>query len=136
MKDLYKLEEKFTDDKYAQKFYAALCNNVWIHKTRPKNYKELQEKQWTSKGPFKSFAWEFGTSWRGAGDVVATIRNVGEGYLDFYCSGITGNHSSPEGEVDEEIVADLNGLGWELDEDHYDRLDVVHKYENLNNIDY
>jgi hypothetical protein len=35
-------------------------------------------------------------SWRGSGGFVASIRQLGEGYMDFYCSG-------NEGEIDDEI---------------------------------
>ena len=69
-------------DIYAQNLYAALCNNRFFY----------NDKEWTC-------------SWRYAGGLVAEIRNKGEDYMDFYCSG-------NEGHVTSEITHDLLNLGW------------------------
>lgn len=74
--------QKCKNDKYAQNLYAALCNNRFF-----KN-----DEEWTC-------------SWRHAGGLVADLRNKGEDYMDFYCSG-------NEGQVTSEIRNDLLNLGW------------------------
>jgi hypothetical protein len=66
-------------------------------------------------------------SWRGAGGIVADLRNKGEDYMDYYCSGMRGGLSydgkddddyfertgyANESQVTEEIAADLDKLGW------------------------
>ena len=59
-------------DAYAQNLYAALCNNsfqkqdVWLI---------LKDAYWSC-------------SWRSAGGIVADLRDCGEDYMDWYCSGI------------------------------------------------
>lgn len=54
------------DDSFAQKLYASLCNTVWINKSTNDIYS---------------------CTWRYAGRFVAEIRDKGEDYLNFYCSG-------------------------------------------------
>lgn len=73
------------DDKYALDMYRALCNMRWQNDFLEDVYS---------------------CSWRYAGGLVAEIRNKGEDYLDFYCSG-------NEGRVSEEVKLDLNDLGWD-----------------------
>jgi hypothetical protein len=64
-------------------------------------------------------------SWRGAGGIVADLRNQGEDYMDYYCSGIRNveyddNENkwwdeagyASEGEVKDEIAKDLASIGW------------------------
>jgi hypothetical protein len=66
-------------------------------------------------------------SWRGAGGIVANLRNKGEDYMDYYCSGMGGLATYdeqegeaymskmkfvPEGQITDEIADDLNKLGW------------------------
>jgi hypothetical protein len=99
------LEKVRTSDSYAQNLYAAMCNMRW----QPYEvWSVLKDEHWTC-------------SWRGAGGIVADLRNCGEGYMDWYCSGIVGDdlpedHIAhkyvPEGEVTDEILADLARLGW------------------------
>ena len=60
------IENKCKNPIYAQNLYAAMCNN-WFEKAGL---------EWT-------------TSWRGAGSIIATIRNCREDYIDWYCSGIS-----------------------------------------------
>lgn len=86
------VEKCKTNDLYAQNLYSSLCNNRFFKNN------EL----WTS-------------SWRQAGGIVADLRNKGETYLDWYCSGIASDHITgyvPEGVVTEEIREDLSKLGW------------------------
>lgn len=75
---------------YAQNLYAAMCNNRFFK----------EEHEWTS-------------SWRMSGEIVAYLRNCGESYLDWYCSGM-GNRPDfvEEGSVSDEIRNDLLELGW------------------------
>jgi hypothetical protein len=72
-------------DLFAALLYGALCNTQWKH---------------TASGV------EWSCSWRSAGGIVATLRGEGD-YLDWYCA--TG-----EGLVDEQVVAEIRALGWEL----------------------
>jgi hypothetical protein len=84
---------KCRNDAYAQNLYAALCNNRF--------FKENQE--WTC-------------SWRMSGGIVADIRNCGEDYLNWYCSGIDNiPNYKPEGCVSDEIRKDLLELGWTIE---------------------
>lgn len=75
---------------YSQNLYAAMANNRFFY----------GDSEWTC-------------SWRVAGGIVADIRNCGETYLDWYCSGI-GNkeHYVAESVVTDEISLDLMKLGW------------------------
>ena len=106
------LVEKCKQDYYAQNLYAAMCNMRW---QRLEVIPILKDEYWSA-------------SWRGAGGIVADLRNCGETYMDWYCSGITGGLSYdttederwmaekryvPEGTVTEEIEYDLRQLGWQ-----------------------
>ncbi len=85
-RDLWKLEFRIQDDSYAQALYAALCNVQWLHYSQePKN--------------------AYGCTWRYAGGLVADMRDKGENYLDFYCSG-------NEGKVRKDVKDDLLVLGY------------------------
>jgi len=93
-------------DDYAQNLYAALCNNsfqkqdVWL---------VLKDAHWSC-------------SWRYAGGIVADLQAKGGDYMDWYCSGIGVkdgdyiNHVG-EGNVTDEIAADLALLGWHVVEE-------------------
>ena len=76
--------EKVKDQMYAVNLYRILCNNEFTC-------------------PDKKEPWS--CTWRYAGGLVAELRNIGEDYMDFYCSG---NESS----IDTEIEEDLQNLGW------------------------
>lgn len=102
------ITEKCKNQTYAQNLYAALCNVEW---------------QKTDVMPIlKSDAW--GVSWRSAGRIIATIRDCGEDYMDWYCSGIgkIGDYTDhdifkrycAEGQVTNEIREDLKTLGWHV----------------------
>ena len=99
------------DRRYAQNLYAAWSNMQWCPRD---TWPILAEQYWTA-------------SWRGAGGIVADLRNKGEDYMDYYCSGMRGGLSfdgkeddeyfertgyQSEGVVSEEIANDLDKLGW------------------------
>jgi len=77
---------------YSQNLYAALCNNRFFY----------GEEEWTC-------------SWRFAGGLVADLRDCGEDYMAWYCSG-TSNRAGyvPESVVTDEISLDLMKLGWTI----------------------
>jgi hypothetical protein len=86
------VEKCKNSDTYSQNLYAALCNNTFIKNNQ-----------------------EWGCSWRMSGGTVANIRDCGENYIDWYCSGIACDHIHdyvPESVVTDEIRADLMKLGW------------------------
>jgi hypothetical protein len=66
LKEILINSNKMSDITFANKVYANLCNLVW--------YDYINDEVISS-------------SWRGAGGIVADIRNIGEDYMDFYCSG-------------------------------------------------
>jgi hypothetical protein len=97
------------DRYYAQNLYCAWCNMQWCKREL---WPVLKEEYWTA-------------SWRSSGGIVANLRNKGEDYMDYYCSGIRGgmsydddtdyfekNKYVSEGDVTDEIATDLNKLGW------------------------
>lgn len=97
-----------SDNRYAQNFYAALCNNIW---QKQDVWTVLTDRTWSC-------------SWRGAGGIVADIRGEGD-YLDWYCSGMIQSHPDDdlggadslkgyvaEGTVTDEIRQDLAQIGW------------------------
>lgn len=69
---------KFSDYVFAQNFYAALCNTVWVDSDNR----------------------EYRYSWRSAGKFVSSIRRVWfskkEDYLDYYCSGMKSQYRQDE----------------------------------------
>ena len=99
------------DRYYAQNLYCAWCNMQWCKRDV---WPVLKEEYWSA-------------SWRSAGGIVADLRNQNEDYMDYYCSGIKGGASYDpadddkyfeehkyvsEGHVTEEILNDLDKLGW------------------------
>ena len=103
LKDLLINSNKMSDITFANKVYANLCNLVW--------YDYINDEV-------------ISQSWRGAGGFVADIRNLGEDYMDFYCSG-------NEGKVDKEIEDLFNANGIVVFENLYesypDVLDIDEK---------
>ena len=103
LKDLLINSNKMSDITFANKVYANLCNLVW--------YDYINDEV-------------ISQSWRGAGGFVADIRNLGEDYMDFYCSG-------NEGIVDKEIEDLFNANGIVVFENLYesypDVLDIDEK---------
>ena len=102
------------DRAYAQNLYAAWCNMQWCKRDPENVWPILKEEYWHA-------------SWRGAGGIVADLRNDGEDYIDYYCSGMRGGLSLDnkeddeyfertkfvsEGEITDEILEDLDKLGW------------------------
>ena len=81
---LYELKEKIKEDEYAKDLYRALCNTKWRNVYTLKYYV---------------------CTWRYAGGLIARVRNKGEDYLNFYCSG-------NEGFVSDTVKKDLAKLGW------------------------
>ena len=79
------VRERVRRDLFATLLYAALCNTQWKH---------------VASGTLWS------CSWRYAGGIVAALRGEGD-YLDWYCS-------MGEGLVDEQVLAEIQSLGWEL----------------------
>ena len=96
---------KMSDITFANKVYANLCNLVW--------YDYINDEV-------------ISKSWRSAGGFVADIRNIGEDYMDFYCSG-------NEGQVDKEIEELFNTNGIVVFEDLYESYpntpDIMEKVE-------
>ncbi len=72
-------------DLFAQLLYAALCGTVWRHEDTGRHRR---------------------VGWRSAGAVVAGLRGGGD-YMDWYCSG-------NEVTVDEQVLAEVRRLGWDL----------------------
>jgi hypothetical protein len=119
VKDIYRDDEILnkirTRDDYAQNLYAAWCNMQWCPKELWPTLRQDPDKDlWSA-------------SWRGAGGIVADIRNCGEDYMDYYCSGMGGVATYdlkegeeymarmkyvPEGVITDEIATDLDRLGW------------------------
>ena len=88
---------------YAQNLYAALCNN------------EFQKNDVWPR--LKGITWS--CSWRHAGGIVANMLGQGD-YMDWYCSGIgdkTDSNFVGEGNVTDEIAADLALLAWRVAEE-------------------
>lgn len=89
------VKEFVKDDKKAQALYAAFCNRDWF----------------PVETVIKPGMEGDGFSWRGAGGMVADLRNKGEDYMDFYCSGC-GDEGVPEGTITTEVEELMAGLGW------------------------
>lgn len=83
-------EKAKSSDVYAQNLYAALCNNRFFY----------GDQEWTC-------------SWRMSGGIIADIRDCGEDYMNYYCSGIGDSWGYvEEGCVTDEIKLDLMMMGW------------------------
>ena len=97
---------KIKDPRYAQNLYAALCNMQW---QKSEAFPILKDELWAC-------------TWRSSGGIIAELRDCGEDYMDWYCSGMGGlsdYHDSgefdgyvSESTVTDEIRADLASLGW------------------------
>jgi len=84
--DLYKLKDSLSsNDIFASNMYRALCNMMWQKKDNEKIV--------------------YSCTWRYAGGLIASIRDRGENYLNFYCSGL-------EGCVSNRVKKELDILGW------------------------
>jgi len=85
------LMNKLSSFNYAQKFYAALCNNNW----KKENYDYSSSEPWA-------------VTWRTSGGITSAFYHGDDrlaDYMEFYCSG-------GEGDVDSEVEQDLFELGW------------------------
>ena len=76
------IKTKIENDMFAKELYAALCNIIW------KNSEE-----------------EYSCTWRYAGELVASLRDKNEDYMDFYCSG-------NEGIISENVKNILTKYNW------------------------
>ena len=88
---LFSLKDKIKKVKKAEELYCALSNMRWQKITNPSII--------------------YSCSWRYAGRLIADIREKGEDYLDFYCSGCY-RYDIHEGEVKEWIEKILMEKGW------------------------
>lgn len=75
--------------------YGAFCNVLWVSLDHPAQ--EYDDAAWGDETTYSC-------SWRYAGGMVADMRDQGENYLDFYCSG-------NEGVVTDEIRTTMQTLG-------------------------
>jgi hypothetical protein len=80
-----RIRELVRSDLFATLLYGALCNTTWRH---------------------KATGAEWHCSWRSAGGIVAELRCEGD-YIDWYCSG-------GEGLVDDQVLGEIEALGWRL----------------------
>lgn len=106
------LDKLKNSESYAQNLYAAFCNVEW---QKVNTQAALQEESWF-------------ISWRSSGGLIAELRDVGEDYMDFYCSGIFNSEDKEimphleqyvsEGTVTEEVKHDLAQLGWVVSKEH------------------
>jgi hypothetical protein len=88
--DLVALANHLRDDEeFAVELYCALCNSDWRHEDGS----------------------EWHGSWRYSAGLVADLRELGECYLDFYCSGI-GREQGGEGTISGRVAAAMAELGW------------------------
>lgn len=104
-----------TREDYAQNVYAAMCNMRWCPRDMiPALRQDEKVDLWSA-------------SWRSAGGIVADLRDCGEDYMDWYCSGMGGlaTYNETEGEeymarqkyvpestITDEVLTDFNRLGW------------------------
>lgn len=85
---------KLKNRDYAQRFYAALCNNQW----------DKEGYAYNDKSPWC-------VTWRTAGGITSSLHQGDDrlaDYMEFYCSG-------EEGRVDTEVQQDLYELGWDFE---------------------
>lgn len=83
---LKSIQTSLQDLNFATDVYRALCNM-----------------QWKRSGTSDEI---YSCTWRYAGGLIAKIRDKGENYMDFYCSG-------GEGTVTEVVEKLFNSWGWE-----------------------
>lgn len=100
--------ELVKDPAFAQELYASMCNMPWRKYTSEHSDEEYEDMEgFMDVGYIVEDSWT--ASWRGAGGIVADLRNctdgVSECYMDYYC---TGN----EGEVSVAVEEELEKLGW------------------------
>jgi hypothetical protein len=82
---LLTIRDKFKDIDFATDVYRALCNMQW---------QSIKDENFI-----------YSCSWRYAGGLIAELRDKGEDYLDFYCSG-------DEGNVKDYIAKEFEQLGF------------------------
>jgi len=93
------------NDKIADDFYRALCNNQW-RKVEDFSDDDQEAQQIIQKLKNQDF---WSVSWRNAGSIIADIRNkhynANEDYLDYYCAGY-------EGTVSKLVEDSFKKIGW------------------------
>ena len=106
MRDTDWFMEKIRKRSYAQNIYAAMCNNRF-----------MPNEEWAILSEDEGYMWS--ATWRCAGKIVADLRNQGEDYMDYYCSGISDKDGDEqvtgyvtESTVTDEVRSDLLLLGW------------------------
>lgn len=88
------------DDEAAVELYSALCNVVWVPESYP--HTDLRDYDESDGKGEHSEVLDF--SWRGAAAFVAALRDQGETYLDFYCSG-------EEGDISGRVLKAMKSVG-------------------------
>jgi|SRR5688500_14135121 len=84
------------DDETAVGVYASLCNVIWVPTDHPaQTYGEVNVRDYTA----------LTTTWRYAGGLVADLREKGEDYMHFYCSG-------GEGQPTPEVIEAMASIGY------------------------
>ncbi|MEA2197060.1 MAG: hypothetical protein QOJ25_1111 [Solirubrobacteraceae bacterium] len=84
--DLVALADPLREDEtFADELYCALCNADW---------RRDDGSEWSG-------------SWRYSAGLVADLRELGECYLDFYCSA-----SGAEGTISQRVAIAMAELGW------------------------
>ena len=79
------------------------CKKGWLNKVH--SWLLNLEFKFIPRYNFSVKDWLYSCSWRYAGELVSIIRNAGEDYLDFYCSG-------NEGDIYTVFADDMESIGW------------------------
>lgn len=99
-----------SDKSIAEEFYRAITNMRWVKQNVLPDDEAIMEKLMG----IDTTIWS--VSWRGAGAIVAEIRNkhysVNEDYMDFYCCG-------SEGTITDRVMECFNRMGWKPKEWEY-----------------
>ena len=110
--DCQEASELFKDDAFAVEVWESLANITWVKTPHPK----MTDAELSAILAEEN---QFSHSWRGAGGVIAAIRNTvagtNENYMHWYCSG-----DSP-GRVTDRVLAMFKSLNWEPLNDEYYR---------------
>lgn len=135
--DLVTIKDRLENTEFALKVYAALCNVSWrpvyqqheagcmkITKEIPAHLRNNTGRLvdgrivWGPPNPWCTCGLAYSASWRAAAGLIADIRNRGEDYMDFYCSG-------NEGIVHETVALAFEALGWVPDGTDYETVSDV-----------
>lgn len=117
----WKADMDSTWRKLCRNFPRWLCPKIGDKWRKIKGWLIILDIKYGCGAHYPNFTWMYCCSWRYAGGLVADIRENGESYIDFYCSG-------REGEIDQEVLDDLSTLGWvPLDDECAEFIDGAHK---------